>query len=280
MQSTTTPHSDECENCSTTDVVDESVSEQPEKTTPSVRPSLAPLITNERQEATEASQASSNQLGVHFFETAQISSTLEPITIPTAYLTPEEHVAWLWNSAYDQLMMENPEMIYEYEMVVSNCIKTGNRPEIILRRSSELELGVTAQVEHQARKKLMDNCLDDLLREAVPSNDDASTTSGDTIKSGPDGDTNEAGEVAEAFESDARSLKNNLREIVQESQHASLAWVATWLIMDVRYIVLVPLFPFLDLQILKCLANQLSYCRDGFIPVSNLMPLSWEPYPS
>ncbi|KAF2497769.1 WD40 repeat-like protein [Lophium mytilinum] len=243
---TASPNINESENCSTTGGWDKIVSDHSGQTTPSVLLPVASPTINERQEATKGSQTS-EQPGVQIDAITQDSLKVDPIPILTPYRTPEKDVAWLWNAAYDQLMTENPKTLHQYELVVSTYIATGRRPNLNPRRfSMRPELVSTAPVDHRARKTLMDNCLDALLREAVPiadgsttSNDDErsigdeSTTGGDTMDRGPYRSTDEAGEVGRVEESNARSLKDKLREMVHETQHASLAWVATYLAMNV-----------------------------------------------
>jgi hypothetical protein len=256
IPSTKSLHSNERENYSTRGVEDMAMSDLSEHATSLVMPSVVPLIADERQDLTKGSQPFLNQLGVQIIQTTQISPTLDPISIPTPYLTPEEQVARLWNAAYDQLMTENLETIFEYESVVSSYITTGRRPTFISRRSFiKPELRFTAQAYHRARKTLMDKCLNALLGEAIPiapkdttKDSDESAASGDSMRWESSGHTNEAGEVDGAVKSDARSLKDRLRKVAQESQHASLAWVATCLAMDVRYIFSISLFPVSQLQ--------------------------------
>ena len=137
----------------------------------------------------------------------------------------EERATLLWDSAYDSLKSEKPEVVNTYELILSHFMAKKGQFESVFSRRLEIELSHNdvEQFDHSSRQGQMRNLVGLWLADAVQNNSD-------TMYQGNDGSHREIS--AYQTEDDTQSLMATILMAAHETPQASLVWVASCLAIE------------------------------------------------
>ncbi|ESU08495.1 hypothetical protein FGSG_04587 [Fusarium graminearum PH-1] len=143
-------------------------------------------------------------------------------------LSPETHSQGLWDTAYDALRIENPDVVGQYELNLIACsraIANEKHGYAFGRLSAQIQSGsTTSEYEPSMRASLVDAFLEWFLGEPVP----RTPENPESLSQQPGNNSEDDEPVPEAMSTFEASLK----EIIRGSQHASIPWVASILALE------------------------------------------------
>ena len=138
---------------------------------------------------------------------------------------PEERATSLWDSAYDSLKFEKPEVVNTFELILSHFMAKKGQFESVFSRRLDIKISQNdvEQFDHSSRQVQMRNLVGLWLADAVQNNSDA-------MYQGNDGSHREIS--AYQTEDDTQSLMATILMAAHETPQASLAWVASCLAIE------------------------------------------------